>query len=71
MDERLLNLTCHLFEDSQEEILLVPEVVVQRPSGEPGVADDLLGQGGLEARSGEEGPGRVEERSAGVLHVCR
>ena len=58
-----------LLEHRPEQVLLVPEVVVEGPPGQPGLPDDLLGAGGLEAVGGEELPGRVEQRPPGVLHV--
>ena len=47
--ERAVDLVRHLLVDGREQVLLVAEVVVERPPGQPGLLDDLLGEGGLES----------------------
>jgi len=60
----------HLLEDLPEEVLLVPEVVVERTPREPGALDDLLRPGRLEPVGGELLAGCVEQGAARVLDVC-
>ncbi len=70
-NERLLNFVCHLREHGREEVLLVSEVVVERPSGEASLADYFLGEGGLKALGCEEVPRRSDEGTPSVLDMCR
>ncbi len=54
-----------LFEDGEEEIFLVLEVVVEGSAGFAGGGGDLFKAGVLEAVAGEDGAGRGEELFAG------
>ena len=63
------HLAGHLLVDRPEQVLLVPEVMVERPPGQTRPLHDLLGAGGLEAVGGEEFPRHVEERPPGVLDM--
>ena len=65
------HLALHLLVDGQEERLLVDEVVLQRPSADPGRRDDRLARCTGVPLSGKEVTRRRKQRGAGRLGSSR
>jgi hypothetical protein len=55
---------CDLFEYGAEQVLLAVEMVVQRPLGDAGAGDDVLGSRCRKTSVAEELPGGGEQRGA-------
>ncbi len=66
VDEPPGNVRGRLGHDRAEQVGLVAEVVVQGAAGDPGLGDDLLGAGAVEALGREQPACRREQRLPGV-----
>lgn len=64
-------LALELFEDGLEQVLLIAEMVIEGPLGNPRSANDFLDRRGRVASSAEELAGGAEKRRSGGLGLLR